>query len=116
MKQAPDLTDDEAVILAWFADFLEQDGIEGLARYLDHCRINIATGMTAGDAILAHYRNPLGYDIDRAAMDLRTWPPIEARILELQTEVAQRRSAEGANRVRKHRTKRVNGHGALHPI
>ena len=51
MKQASDLTDDEAVILAWFADVLEQDGIEGLARYLDHCRIKLATGMTAGDAI-----------------------------------------------------------------
>ncbi len=112
MKQASDLTDDEAVILAWFADVLEQDGIEGLARYLDHCRIKFATGMTAGDAILAHYRNPLGYEIDRAAMDLRTWPPIAARILELQTTEAERQAQSATKRKRAQRTALMNGRAA----
>lgn len=99
MKQAADLTNvtkDEAIILAWFADFLgedcDDDGIKSLSAYLDHCKVKLQTGMTAGESILAHYRNPVGYDIDRAAMDLRTWPPIADRIRELQSQKAEARS------------------------
>jgi len=113
MKQAAGVTNlskDEAIILAWFADFLgedcDDDGIKSLSDYLDHCKVKLQTGMTAGESILAHYRNPIGYDIDRAAMDLRTWPPIAARILELQTEKAEQRSAGVAKRVRSHRANR----------
>lgn len=117
MKQALAFSDDEGAILMCFADFHANQGIEVLARYLTHCKIKMVPGLTAGDAILAHYRNPIGYDIDRAAMDLRTWPRVAARLLELQTEEAERRSAANANRVRKHRTKGMNGQAAaLHPI
>jgi hypothetical protein len=114
MKQASELTEDEGLILAWFAHFLEKDGIDGLANYLTHCGIKIRDGATAGDGILEHYRNPLGYDIDRAAMDLRTWPPISARIRELQNEEAERRAVGKAKRVRNLRA--ANGHAREHSI
>ena len=116
MKQTSDLTEDEAMILVYFADVYDDGGIEGLGECLMHCKIKMIGGMTAGESILAHYRNPLGYGIDRAAMDLRTWPPIAARILEMQTEKAEQRSAGIAKRVRSHRAQRMNGRGALHPI
>ena len=116
MKRAAELTDDEVLILAWFAHFLEKDGIDGLAKYLTHCGIKATSGMTAGESILAHYRNPLGYDIERAAMDLRMWPPIAARLIEVQMEEAERRSTASATRVRAHRSKRINDHRALHHI
>ena len=114
MKQAPEISEDEAVILNWFAHFYERHGLEGLCHYILHCGIQIPAGATAGDAILDHYRNPLGYDIDRAAMDLRMWPPISARLRELQNEEAQRRAVRKATRVRNLRS--ANGHAAEHPI
>ena len=112
MKQGSDLTGDAAVILCCFADFLDEDGmgVDELCRYIMHCGIKIPGGMTVGDAILAHYRNPIGYDIDRAGMDLRTWPPIAARILELQTEEAESRAKRKAKQVRQRRA--MNGHAA----
>jgi len=121
MKQAADLTEDEAIILAWFADFLgedcDDDGIKSFSAYLDHCRVKLQTGMTAGESILVHYRNPLGYDIDRAAMDLRTWPPIAARLLELQSQKAEAR-AKAKNRTnaqsKVRRMAAANGLGAGH--
>lgn len=122
MKLASDVSDDEGAILLCFADFLENDGIEGLSEYLTHCRIKMVEGMTAGEAILAHYRTPLGYDINRAAMDLRTWPPIAARIFELQSEKAESR-AKAKNRTNaRSKAKRaqsahaLNGQGGHLPI
>ena len=112
MKQGGNLNDDAAVILCCFADFLDEDGmgLDDLCRYIMHCGIKTPAGMSVGDAILTHYRNPLGYDIDRAAMDLRTWPPIAARITELQTDEAERRANAKAKRVR--RIRAMNGHAA----
>jgi hypothetical protein len=115
MKHASQLLADEIAILNCFADFDNQGGIDELCRYIMHCGIQIPEGMRTGDAILAHYRNPLGYDIDRADMDLRTWPPIAARLLELQTAEAERRATATTKRVRAHRSKRVNGHAAALP-
>ena len=54
MSQTEPLND-ETVLLAWFADFLENDSIEELARYLTHCGIKMRDGMTADIAILTHY-------------------------------------------------------------
>jgi hypothetical protein len=116
MKQASESTDDETVILAWFAHFGDEDGLDGLCRYIMHCGIEMRDRMTAGDAILAHYRNPIGYDIDRAAMDLRTWPPIAARIVELQTAEAERRTAaETKSRGQRRKRSGMNDHAAGHP-
>jgi hypothetical protein len=115
MKHASEFLADEIAILNCFADFDNQGGIDELCRYIMHCGIKIPGGMATTDAILAHYRNPIGYDIDRAAMDLRTWPPIATRILELQTAEAERRASDTTKRVRAHRSKRVNGHAAALP-
>lgn len=118
MKRDCDLNDDKSLILCGFADFLREDGagLDELCRYITHCGIRMQSGMTVGESILAHYRNPLGYDIDLAAMDLRTWPPIAARILEVQTEEAERRSKAEAQGKR-HRRQRcaMNAHATGHP-
>ena len=114
MKHASERLADEIAILNCFANFDDQDGLDGLCRYIMHCGINIPEDMGAGDAILAHYRNPLGYDMDRAAMDLRTWPPIAARLLELQTEEAESRAKRKAKQVRQRRA--VSGHAGEHSI
>jgi hypothetical protein len=106
--------DDETAILAWFAHFLEEDGIDGLAEYIAHCKIKMVPGLTAGDAILAHYRNPLGYDIERAAMDLRAWPPIASRIFELQSSEAERRATGATKRKRVQRAaSSMNDHAVV---
>jgi hypothetical protein len=116
MTTTAGLTDDEATILLCFADIYDDGGIDGLSAYLAHCKIKMAPGMTAGDAILAHYRNPLGYDIDRAAMDLRMWPPVASHILELQTVEAERRTAE-EGRFDRRKRRAMNGHAQTgHPI
>lgn len=114
MKQKPDASDDEGAILMCFADFLENDGIEGLALYLTHCKIRMVTGLTAGDAILAHYRNPIGYDIERVAMDLRMWKPVADRIWQLMNEKAERAASADRDRKRlsKPKAKGMNGHDA----
>ena len=112
MKHASERLADEIAILNCFANFDDQDGLDGLCRYIMHCGIKIPEGMATTDAILAHYRNPIGYDIDRAAWDLRTWPPIAARILELQTAEAERRAAGATKRKRSQRAASINGHAA----
>lgn len=109
-----DLSEDEASILVCFADMLAENGIDGLCAYVSHCGIKLPEGISDGEAILAHYRNPLGYDVDRAAMDLRTWPPVSERLCELQTEEAERRAKSKAKRVRNIRA--MNGHATEHPI
>ena len=117
MKHASERLADEIAILNCFADFDHQGGIDELCRYIMHCGIKIPEGMGAGDAILAHYRRPLGYDMDRAAMDLRTWPPIAARLLELQTAEAERRTAaETKSRGQRRKRSAMNGNPAGHSI
>ncbi|MFZ1108643.1 MAG: hypothetical protein WAN43_09900 [Rhodomicrobium sp.] len=61
---------------------------------IDHCGVDLAA--CAGDAkqipnvILAHYRVGRGrYDIERAAHDLLTYPPIAARIGERAPHLAE---------------------------
>jgi hypothetical protein len=109
MTEAAKLTKDEATILVCFADILEQEGIEGLYSYLTHCGIELSAGSAAGESLLSYYRNPLGYDVDRAAMHMRTWPPISARILERQSAEAERRADCGAKRKRAQRSASMNG-------
>jgi hypothetical protein len=77
---------DRDVILYWFHSFQKQ-GDEALARFIVHCGIDIDAAEELDDAIVAHYRLPDGsFDIDRAADDLATWPPVAARIKELEAE------------------------------
>jgi len=82
------------MILAMFFGEDDRDGEMFLA-LVDHCGIDLAA--CHGDVkqipnvIAAHYRLAQGrYDIDRAAHDLLTFPPVAARIKELE---AQKRRA-----------------------
>jgi hypothetical protein len=76
------------LILSYFFD--GDDGDHFLA-HCDHARIDL--GACNGDVklisniIAAHYRTAKGrYDLDRAANDLLTFPPIAARIAELKAK------------------------------
>ena len=82
------------MILAMFFSEGDDDG-EGFLALIDHCGIDLAA--CHGDVkqipnvIAAHYRLAQGrYDIDRAAHDLATFPPVAERIAELE---AQKRRA-----------------------
>ena len=80
------------MILAMFFDEDDHDGEMFLA-LVDHCGIDLAA--CHGDVkqipnvIAAHYRRGRGYDIDRAAHDLLTYPPVAARIAELDAQKAE---------------------------
>jgi hypothetical protein len=91
---------DRDIILAWFLGF-QEEGDEELARYILHCGIDIDAAPEIDDAIALHYQLPDGtYDIDRAANDLATWPPVAARIAELQAERAATNTDSIASRAR----------------
>ena len=76
--------EDRGAILACVNDFEDPDE---LVDFLIHCRVtsdDIARqDGDIGEAVLAHYERADGYDIDAAAHDLATWPPIAQRIAEL---------------------------------
>ncbi len=81
------------MILSMFFD--EDNDADGFLDLVKHCRIDLAA--CAGDTmqlpnvIAAHYRLAKGrYDIARAANDLRTYPPIAARVNELRMKMAGR--------------------------
>lgn len=72
-----------AAILSVFADFDDAE----LTAFVEHCGIrSITSGDDIGARVLAHYWSAGSYDIDRAARDLATWPPVAARIEELSSE------------------------------
>jgi hypothetical protein len=96
-KKSETATRQKALILAPFADFVANEDLDGLFEYLAHCGIN-ATSKVAGleHLILEHYQvGARQYDIERAADDLRRWPPIAARIKELEDEKAAASQAGG---------------------
>ena len=85
--QAPMSTEDQRdMILNILVDMMSDD----FGEYIRHVGFDIRG---IGDpknfiaAWLGHYRLGEGtYDVDRALMDLTTWPPISRRIFELQAE------------------------------
>ena len=82
-------------VLAVFADFAEHD-VDKLYDFLQHCEIDLepylAKKAELPDIIAAHfYIRPGVYDIARLGELLATFPPIAARIRELQAE----RAAQG---------------------
>ncbi len=90
--QAPMTTEDQReMILNILVDMMPDQVVP----YLDHVGFDIAGLNDANQlpaAWLGHYRLGQGTcDVDRALMDLATWPPISRRIFELQAE--QRRLA-----------------------
>jgi hypothetical protein len=77
-------------IFAMFFGEGDDDG-EGFLALVDHCGVDLSA--CHGDVkqipnvIAGHYRLAHGrYDIDRAAHDLLTYPPVAARIKELEAE------------------------------
>jgi hypothetical protein len=81
------------MILAMFFSEGDDDG-EGFLALVDHCGIDLAA--CHGDVrqipnvIAGHYRIKKGcYDIDRDANDLLTYPPVAARIAELEAQKAK---------------------------
>jgi hypothetical protein len=98
MTQDKPLTPKEqrAMILATFFDFddNDNDAAERFLALIDHCGIDLSA--CNGEVkhipkvILAHYRISRGsYDLDRIAHDLVTYPPIAARIAELEAQKAK---------------------------
>jgi hypothetical protein len=88
-KQTSDLPPgkQKGIILSIFADFAESDDDGDLLSYLDHIGFDLRAISHVKElpaAFVAKYRLKSGkYDLDRAANDLVTWPPIAARIEEL---------------------------------
>ena len=70
-----------------FFDFAKSDDDGDLLSLLDHIGFDfraISNVLELPAAIVAKYRLKTGkYDLDRAANDLATWPPVAARIAEL---------------------------------
>jgi hypothetical protein len=79
----------KALILSILVDM----GADDLCDYLHHAGFDLMAITSAKElpqAWVAHYRQGQGsYDVERAAMDLLTWPPIARRVFGLQAE-AQR--------------------------
>ena len=88
-EKLPTPKEQRNMILAMFFGEGDDDG-ESFLELVDHCHIDL--GACNGDVkqipnvIAAHYRRGRGYDIDRAAHDLLTYPPVAARIKELEAE------------------------------
>lgn len=83
------------LICGILADFAADPDVEVLFAYLRHCGLPLTAMQSAKDilpAFLGLYRiRPGLYDVDRACMDLRLWPPIAARIAELMAEEEAKR-------------------------
>lgn len=76
-----------ALILEMFADFADKGDERGeLRRFLEHVGFDLCCVQDIRElpaALLGHYRLAKGnYDVDRACMDLLTWPPISKAIFE----------------------------------
>lgn len=75
------------IIMGYLADFAESDDDGELLSFLDHVGFDLRVIRDVRElpaAFVAFYRLKTGkYDLDRAADDLVTWPPIAAHIAEL---------------------------------
>jgi hypothetical protein len=89
----PTPKEQRSMIHATFFGYDDDDDDDGerFIALIDHCGIDLAA--CRGDVkqipnvILAHYRIGRGrYDLDRVARDLLSYPPIAARIEELEAE------------------------------
>lgn len=86
---APFTTEEQkSVILGIFLDMA--NNVDDLFNYFKHVGFDVSalrSHKDLPDALLGHYRVGQGsYDVDRATMDLLTWPAISRRIFELQQE------------------------------
>jgi hypothetical protein len=90
---------DRQAILNWAADFVER-GADETARYCTHIGITPedlgGADDNIGTAFLRHYTTADGYDLERAGKDLATYPPIAARLREMQQEDQNRKERHAA--------------------
>lgn len=86
----PPLTTEQqrSMILSLLTELGEDvDRLVGFLRHVDFDIDALGNVKDLPEAWLGHYHLGQGtYDIDRASHDLLTWPPISARIFQLQTE------------------------------
>jgi hypothetical protein len=93
-KNAPAAHDQREQVLAVFADYAEHD-VDKLSDFLQHCQIDLEPVLNKSaelpDVIASHfYIRPGVYDIDRLGHLLATFPPIAARIRDIQAEIASK--------------------------
>ena len=92
-EKQPTPKEQRNMILSMFFSEGDDDG-EGFLELVDHCGIDLSAChgdvMQIPNVIAAHYRLAQGrYDIDRAAHDILTYPPVAARIAELEAQKAK---------------------------
>jgi hypothetical protein len=83
-------------VLAVFADYAEHN-VDRLFAFIDHCQIDLEPVLNKlaelPDVITSHfYIRPGAYDIGRLGDLLATFPPIAARLREIQAEMASKKS------------------------
>jgi hypothetical protein len=83
-------------VLAVFADYAEHN-VDRLFAFIDHCQIDLEPVLNnrakLDDVIASHfYVRPGVYDIDRLGHFLATFPPLAARLREIQAEMASKKS------------------------
>ena len=89
----------ETMITNMLADFLTDDSVDELFSYLEHIKLDVcelpkgADGRLLMEHCFAHYRQDGVINIDKACQDLAEYPPIAARIAELEAA----KQAEQAN-------------------
>ncbi|WP_144055521.1 hypothetical protein [Octadecabacter antarcticus] len=90
MTRAQTTDEQKGLILSILADMAESDDLKS---YTDHVGFDVSALSGSKDlpaAWVAHYWLGQGtYDVDRATMDLLTWPPIARRVFELQQCLAK---------------------------
>jgi len=76
-RAAATVSQQEALILRPYVDFLMNDDIDGLYNLARHSGIGLGGGNLAG-TVLSHYRLGDGrYDVDRALEDFASRPPLQ---------------------------------------
>ena len=88
----PSIAEQEAHILAVYADMLDHDDFDGFFDLARHAGIDMHRGDPI-QQILKHYWLGGGrYDVKRAIEDFASWPPIVNRIEELRREQRGKRT------------------------
>lgn len=95
-RNVPADRDQREQVLAVFADYAEHH-VDRLFDFLQHCQIDLEPFLRKSaklpDVIASHfYLRPGVYDIDRLGHLLATFPPIAARLREIEAEKASKKS------------------------
>ena len=94
-RRRPD-NDQRGLVLSVFADYAEND-VDRLFEFLQHCKIDLSVmshPRQLPDLIAGHfYQAPGVYDIEKLGQLLASFPPVAARIHEIQDQAARQGSA-----------------------